>query len=339
MGLELTEREIQIAKGENPDAPEAQPEAEVQSEVQPESTEQAHEALEQEAVEQEASHDGDDKGTEARASWVDSEAEALGKSYGLDKSQIEGFSSKDDFLRAARMMDSNLVRKEEPKVEKAPESKAPEKSDTLSHDDLDKFIEEMKAEGYDEKSVRLAVIAKQALDENKALNAKFSPLEKQLSEMRSVYEKQVQDQRANQFNAEVDKLHPDLFGKSRDESGKFISMDKKHSDNRQKLYEAAETIVEGMVRRAEKTGQPLNIPAPDVVLKRAMNLAFGDDLLNLERSKFQNKAVQQSKTRRSVGTSRPAITSRTEPGSAQDIANSPEIVAAWKKFTSENGSE
>lgn len=335
MTLELTEREIQIAKGESPDAPVA---AEQEAPAVESSTQ---DAVEQEVVEQDAGTDANDTGTDAQASWIDSEAEELGKSYGLDRSQVEGFSSKDDFLRAARMFDSTLVRKEEPAPQKQAELQGSEKRDTLSQNtDLDRFIEEMKAEGYDEKSLRLAELAKQALEENKALTAKLSPLEKQFTEMRSVYEKQVQEQRANQFNAEVDKLHPDLFGKSRDDSGKFVSMDKKFSDNRQKLYEAAETIVEGMVRRAEKMGQPLNMPAPNVILNRAMNLAFGDELVGLERSKLQNKISQQSKLRRPVGASRPsAAVAKPEPGSAKELANHPEIVAAWNKLTSENGTE
>ena len=340
MTLELTEREIAIAKGENPDAPVETPEVESQVESQVENTEVATEGEPTEAVEQDAGQEVQDAGRDAQPrDWVDEDAKSVAKSYGLSEDDLKSFASKDEFVRFSAFFDKQLTKKEPVAEAPKPEAKSESKTATQEEDysiDLDR----LRNEGYDEETLRIARAAKKAFEENKALMERLSPLESNFKQIQEHYDRQIAQQRAEAFHTEVDSLNPDLFGRARDESGRFRALDGKFSENRKRLYEAAETIVHGITRRAELQGVAPELPSPRVILQRAMNLQFAEDIAKAERAKIQGQLKSQSARRRPVGTSKAASPS-SNPGAdpVKSITNDPSIVAAWNKFTQENGTE
>lgn len=328
MELELTEREIAVAKGENPDAV---------AEPQVENTEVVTDDVQPEPVEQDAGQEVEDQGTDAQArDWVDEDAKSVAKSYGLSEDDMKSFQSKEEFTRFSAFFDKQLTKQEPPKQEEV--KPAAVKSDAEEDYNID--LDRLRNEGYDDETLRIARAAKKAFEENKALLERLSPLESSFKQMQEHHERQIAQQRAEAFHTEVDSLNQDLFGRARGEDGRFRPLDQKFSDNRKKLYEAAETIVHGITRRAELLGIEPEIPAPKVILQRAMNLQFAEDIVGAEKAKIHSQLKSQSARRRPVGTSK-AATPSTNPNAdpVKSIANDPSIVAAWAKFTQENGTE
>jgi hypothetical protein len=94
-----------------------------------------------------------------------------------------------------------------------------------------------------------------------------------------------------------------------------------------------------------QNGVQPQMPSPEIMLQRAMNYAFGQELAELEKKKFQERVVAQSKTRRPAAGSRASLGGsgsrgdRSNVDEAKEVANSPEVVKLWKKFTQENGTE
>lgn len=346
--LELTPRELAIAQGKDPSAVEVETETvsedagkeshEESEKESPETDSGGKEAIGKEAdgsVEQPASDakKGGDKevpsSTESVESktWIDDEAKSLAQSYNLSDEELQGFGSAAEFKKFATFLDRQLVKpvKEEP-------AKTSEKPGEKKKLDLD--LEKYKAAGYDEDTLAIVEFAKAQKEELESLK----PV---VEQMRQTFAAAEQQRQINAFHDAVDTLGDKRFGLSVDESGRMGKLSKAEDDARRKLYEASETLVAGIVTRAKAAGKQPEIPPPAVLLRRAKNLAFGEDLKDEAKREATQKIAEQGKRRRPVGNSRavvvPAPKGATTNEFAKSIADHPDVVNLWNKYQAENG--
>lgn len=318
--LELTDRELAIAKGLDPDA-----------------------------VEDVVSGGGDvgatdgaaggteapDAGLDKAESWVTDDLRDLAKHYGLEEDDLKDFESEADLIRYARVQERKSAKK----------PAAPESTDMMSVEGAGKpeaekpvaVKEEKKVrqkfdpkvlqdQGYDETTVAMGKSLREAQDENDALREEVeklrSSVDEKLGRITPLAERLEEDRRKafqEEFHREVDAL------------GRYGIADKltKEDDaKRERLYRTA--ILLG--RRSMEAGDP---PPPlRAVLKRAEIVEFGDELAAAKREEFAARVKDQSSRRRSVGRVA-AGTKKTLPGDSDDpvraIANSPELVQFWNE--------
>ena len=130
------------------------------------------------------------------------------------------------------------------------------------------------------------------------------------------------------------------YGRTLDDKGGLRKLTTQEDANRAKLHQAAMTIRDAILMQAQRQGrQPEMLPLP-VLLKRAENYAFAEEIRAQERQAFSEKVTQQSKQRRPA-TGRTRVTPPKQASgnsdSAQSIANHPDLVKAWDQYQQENG--
>ena len=332
MEMELTDREAALARGENPDEPEV-----VEDPPVSESAEIA------ETVVPEGDKEVDvesDSGKEA-APWYSDSDKQLASSYGLDEEQLKQFESADDFQRYAKIFDKQLVAKpaaEVPaaKVEPQPGTNPPK----ISKIDIERF----KAEGYSDDTIETLTRHNELVDYVERLSAERDSDKQFLSQIQQAITVAEQQRQADAFHDAVDSLGDSRFGRAF-KDGYVQSLSKTEDDARRALFEAAETIAAGIQARAEKLGQKAEIPPLPVLLKRAQQMAFAEDIRADERRKVQEAVTKQSMKRRPVAASRGdggRFAKRAEPTNineaAKEVANLPDVVALWNKLQEANGS-
>lgn len=297
--LELTEREVAIAHGDDPDTVGAE-----------DAEEEGDEADGTDAEVKEDAASGD--GKEAPGSdWIDDDAKALAESYGIDDEALGSFADAADFKRFAAIYEKHLSAEPEQAADKVDKkaAKAPIDEESADEDGLDpKWFEE---NGYDEQTVNIV----KAVVKMQGMAARIEQLEQRIAEEGSRRDREA-------FDREVDAL-----------GGRYGASDKLTKAQkvaRNKLADAVEVVSQTLAKRGEKASR-------SVVLKRAELVAFGDEILAEEREKQKEALSQsvkkQSAKRRSVGrnTKPPARGERPgEASSAKAIANLPELVAAFE---------
>jgi len=299
--IELSEREVAIAKGLDPDG------------VVPDDTE-AGEAEGTEAEIKDDAASGEEGKDAPDSDWIDDDVKALAESYGIDEEGLGSFESASDFKRFASIYEKHLLRAEpaeEPAEKPTPATE--EVADEPADDSPDvKWFED---NGYDEETVK---IVRSVVNGQKTIQGLMSRIE-QLEQVLANGDKQREQ---DSLQREIDDLG-DRFGKGE-------NLTKSQKAARAKLLEAVEVVNQTLSKRGEK------VPS-SVVLKRAELVAFGDEILAEERTKQQEALLQsvkkQSAKRRSVGRNTKPPAHRERPGEAQDpvkaIANLPELVALW----------
>jgi len=353
----LTERELAIAHGQNPDitvAPvEAAPaEAVVEKVAEPVAETPAKEVTPAEPAKPEP------------PSWLTAEHRELASSYGLSQDDLSDFGSAAEFARATRIIDrqnaalGELARKQrevapaETQTTQTAAAQAVENAKTAAK--LAKIdLEKLKAAGYDEET--LGVIANQnaVIDEFEKLQkereqerAAFQQLNTQFTQFQQSQEAERQAMRIASFHDAVDSIGDPRFGKSVDENGRPVQLSEQADAERRKLYEQAETLALGIVTRARAAGVQPRLPPLSVLVKQqAYPLAFADDIRAEERRKVQQEITEQSKRRRPVAQVRQPVGQVPKKDGPQsrnemisEIANNPEVVAAWQRIQQEAGS-
>lgn len=304
--MELTEREEAIAAGLNPNEITEEVKEDV-VEAQAETTTEGADASDatqatdgQDSTVQDGANGG---GTEAAdESWVTDDLRSYAQSYGLGDDELKQFGSADEFKRAALIFDKQLVKPPEPKTEATETATPAEKAEAkrLAKLDLKKYEEG----GYDEDTLEAVRKQNEAIDYVEQLENRIKEIEPSVEAMKQHFIEQDRIRQINAFHSAVDGLDQDLFGKSLDDSGRVAQLDKKHDDNRRKLYEAGETLVAGLVARARAAGQEPNLPPSNVLLQRALQLAFADELRAKATQKIQSDVKAQSQRRRPVSGNR-----------------------------------
>ncbi len=350
--LELSEREIAIARGEDPDIPleqaspadtEATGEAEVATDGGDKGgTEAADETSAQVVGEpnaispdaQEPAKDGKQGGKEAAAgSWIDADALALGQSYGLSDDELKGFSSADEFRRAARLFDRQLAAGKlpagRPQDSQAAAEEKPGEQPEAKAEAVELDVETYRKAGYDDDTIRLVQYAK-------GLKEKVDAFEPQINEIRQSFAQQQQQQQIQVFHDAVDQLDEKTFGRSIDKHGRFIPLPREADDNRRKLFGAMQTLSSGMLAQGQE------LPPVSVLLKRAEQFAFAEEIESRAKRKVQEQLTAQSKRRRPAPASRAArpTAARRQSGvggQVSEIVDNPEIVKLWEQMQQENG--
>lgn len=280
------------------------------------------------------------EGTAAKETdWVTDRLLGKAASLGVSEQQLREFSGPAEFDRAVALWDGQdhtAVREtvtQQVTTEKVETEDQP--ADAKPPLDLQKYVDA----GYDEDTLNLVRAQNTAAERAGKLSEQNVLLGAELVRIREDSDKREQAQYLNAFHDSVDEMEEGLFGRDRDSTGQLRELSREHDGNREKLFEMVRTISDGIVVRAERTGSAPVIPPLPVLLDRAQQVVFGEDLRRQEREKIHKEAAAQSKKRRpAVGRAKPsqaAPVKKEEPQSdadvALDIANHPDVVAAFEK--------
>lgn len=335
--LVLTPREIAIARGEDPDAvQDTAGEAQdgqagaadtVQDAASAQNSDSAGGVVAGEEAGAGAGEPAGGKDASRPAAWIDADTREMAASYGLSEEELKDFSGAEEFRRFARIVDQKTLRgKPEPEkpVEKPVEKPAGAKTDTVSADEIDP--EEYEKEGYDPSTLKL-------VRSHKALLDKTAKLEQALSAFQSQQVDAIEKQKARTFHEAVDELGADVFGKMFRENGTVSGeFNAKNEEAREKLFWSARKILDDTMARTG-TAPPLK-----VVLQRAYQAEFAEELRKRDRAELQERLEKQSRARRpSPGRGR-SLVSADEAGEVDEatrVANHPAIVKAWEKMNGE----
>jgi hypothetical protein len=234
----------------------------------------------------------------------------------MSEEELSSFGSKDEFRRAAILLDRNFAKPVGQNVQE--ETKPTEEEAAKSELDLEYY-----KQNYDEHVVKL-VERVQAQDkvakDTQAFIENYKAEQEQLA-----YQRHIET-----FHSLADQLDKDRYGSTQD--GSAMSKD----DARRQLYEAAETLKAGLEARGQK------VPAYADLLRRAEHVAFGPDLLKQKQQQVMREVAEQSKRRRPVAGSRPTkaqTKAKVDSDPIQAILNDPKVVAFWNKAQDDNGSE
>lgn len=333
--LQLTEREIAIARGENPD------------DLNAEVVDSGKEAHDSEVGKDADTNDLPNNGgaaaaadSESSESWLTDEHRNLANSYGFSDADLKSFQSEDDFNRFASMFEQKLTDFAKQSKSKAAAEAAAKKPEQAKEEEDDLDLDYYKGKGWEEESLRLVQGARKERERRKEMEQRLEAMEKAFNEAAA---RQQQEVFHNTFHSVVDNLGEDLFGRVFDENGTASDLDKSKEANRHKLYEAAELIAAGIVAKAKEAGVDPNVPPLPTLLSRAKQMVFASEIRQVENQKRNEAVMRQSKQRRPVAASRPvktaAPTTKVTVDNAKEVANHPELTKAWAKFQEENGSE
>lgn len=358
--LELTDREKAIAAGDEvpeedtvveentPDTEDSPPEDpenkdEHDAGAGADAGSEHEEPADEEVGEPEAGKDADD------ASWIDDDARELAASYGLDEEDLQRFGSAEQFEAAAVLFDKQLSKKPDTKIpdadEGGKEADGKAAKDGGQEADLSKVsddeildVEKFKEAGYGPDEIKLIESHNRMVEDRKALRAELDDVKSFVEEQRKAVQEQSQAAVINDFHDAVDTLDKGTFGRSLDDGGAEVDLSKGHTKNRERLFGAVETIVRGIVAKAEDRGKEPNLPSMKVLVKRAAALEFGDEIRN------RNVRTQSSR-RRAAGTRRapkevPDKKQETGDSKADEterLLSNPELIAEYDRLTQENG--
>lgn len=335
MSFKLTEREIAIAQGLDPDAkPEPTEDAKpvaAKSSAKTKETDESEESEETsddaESEKQVAGKSKDaaqvqksEKGKEARpaaTSWINADVKAQAKELGLDEAEIGEFESLAEFNRAAKHLAKHKAEKK------------------ATPDDEDIELNEKDFADYDENTLKLVKLAKKLKDEVKRLSGET----KASAEARQVEKHQ---QLIEQFHTTLDGMSEELYGRSQDEDGDEAELSEELDGNRRKVFEKFVKLYNAEVDAAEKEKRRPKLGLKKL-LKEAETLALSKEIKELEKQKRNDELKDQAKKRRPVSSSVPRQHEAPAKGAKEkkidpsEIANSPDLVKMFDKFQEENG--
>lgn len=324
--LKLTDREIAIARGLDPDSP------------APGEGEEDHQGL------------GGKEAASPSDNWRTEEIRELAASLGWDDEKLNEFETYDQFIEAAVKHDNELkdlsekVARESERQAPPPPPKRPEKqAETQATTDLDQIEldpEKYRAAGYDEETVNIVRYTKALHDELKRLRPA-------VDEMVRAYEEAKHQSYLNHFHDLLDTMDEERYGRSVDSNGRPVKLPPEKNENRRKIYDTAHTLLNGIIAKGAK---PEELPPLSTLVKRAELVVFGNEILQKERENFKQRVERQARYRRPLP-SRPVVNHegrRPErlrgqgmAGLAEivkDIANHPDVVKLWERLQEENGS-
>lgn len=304
---ELSEREIAIAQGMDPDLTPTEPAQE------PEEEEAGTAEVGQDAEVADEQPDGDKE----VATWYGDDDLELAGTYGLSADDLEVFASKDEFAKVTRLLDKAQTWKQAKEPDPEPETSAENLTNSEEQDDFaldpDKYVEA----GYDDETVNLVRYTKRLHDELSEVRSRLAAQEKEQQE------RQERDF-IDAFHNTVDSMDEELFGRS-------AKMTDSANENRKKLFETAVEIHSTLAAQGRAPSLP-------VLLRRAEAVAFGEQILERERKNLKAELAEQSRRRRRVaGATRPRGAPAPAAKGDDDIVNHPEIVAAWERMQEEAG--
>lgn len=318
--LELTERELAIAQGLDPDAITQEV---VQEEVVDQEGEVEQDAQEDSTVvaDEESPSDTD----VASPSWLADYHRNLGASYGLTEDDLKSFGTEAEFNRATRLLDRQLLQP----ARTVQQQRQQEQEQAKPSLDPAKYREA----GYDEDTVKLVEELAKTQEELAAQRA-F------IQQQQMAAEAGRRQQQVNYFHQLVDGFADERLGKSVD-GGEFKQLTKEQNEYRRQIWETAETLIAGMQARAHAQGVQPQIPPAPIVLERARMQVLGSQIVEDAKKASSDKIVEQSRKRRPVAGQRTRATSQVvdTKDPIKRIANDPKVIELWKSFQEANGTE
>jgi len=325
----LTPRMIAIAKGEDPDAPSEPVAEEIE---QDEVVEEAEESVETPAEEQ----------ADEPTSWVTDADRQRATAYGLDAEDLAAYSSREEFGRVLRSLDKAVTRQQQkwensrftPEKKTEPETEEVDDTKPVINGKVNLAYYE---KNYDEGTVEAMRVVRAQQDATEKLLASSEESQKRYEE--------EQIQRYHQgFHQAAEQMRPDFFGRTVDKSGLPLQLSQTELDRRQKLYSAADVYIDHIIREQERQGLPPSVPPWPVVLKQAEQLAFRDEIAQLEKTTAKasreaqlKKVAANSQRRRPVAStagSQAAFRNapHEDPHSTQSIMQAPEVAAVLQRI-------
>jgi hypothetical protein len=322
----LTDREIAILEGHDPDSPDT------------DAADAAHSDAGTDA-ENSGGTDAPENTDEPvagkiEASWITPEVEAEAETYGFSKDDLIDLGDEDSYKRTKRVLDRTLYTTGQRSLQAPSPAPQPVAKDGAqggkdpAPTGFQKFdLDKLRAEGYDDHVLSLSKQINELADQN----AKYT---KFIEQQEQAAQAAAHTAHLNEFNAAADALDAELFGKLGDK--KF---GKEHNANREKLYDAALTIVSGIAARAQAAGQEARIPPMSTLLQRARDYAFADQLKQRETKRRTAEIAKQSAQRRPVAgrsvKTTPTVSVEKDP--IKRIANAPDLVEFFRNAQEENG--
>ena len=323
--IELTDREKAICRGEDPDSREAGTADDSADDAASENSDSGADegggVDESGDGKQDAVAGGKDAATPS--SWIDDTVRLAARPYGMTDDDLGGFSSADEFRRAAAFLDKQSKRAAEAgdkPVDTVTDAAAGAASPSL---DVQQYIDA----GWDDATVNLVKYAKGLRDELDQLK----PIAGQLKETQD----SLQRQQLHSFHDILDRMDEALYGRSM-EGGKSVPLGDDHRANRKTIFDTMKKLAAG------ESAVGGDIPPLPVLLGQAEQVVFGEELRQRDKKSLQAKIAAQSRRKRSVASGAGSASSsqaKQQPTTAKQIANSAPIKEMWNQFQEENGAE
>lgn len=330
--VELTEREIAIAKGEDPDAIDNQTNSEANDEQDVGESEDKNAEVVAKAGETDVFSD-EDRELATKHGLTDDELNELGSPEALRKAVAiaEKLAAKSGKAEANQDGATDKPASDAAgggAVDNKTEGELLEPlkviSDSLDQTsaDLDKIAEEW---GDDPNSAK---VVKALAETQKAVKQIIGIVNQSAQQQVAAVQQEQQQKAIEVFHNTLDQFS-DEFGVSK-KDGKPVSLTKEQAERREKVRDSAETIYQGLVAQ----GKP--VPPLEEIVKQAVTLVTGVPRKTEDK---RQKLVQQSSLRRTTGSVGGAQRRVPPPndGSAKAIASHPEIESKWKEYQEANG--
>jgi hypothetical protein len=302
--IELTEREILLAQGDDPD-----------SGLEPVEKEDAQQVeSEADAGPGEADPPAEEK------SWITDADREKAKAYGLSDEDLGLLETREEFGRFVKLSDAAASRKPDPTADDPADEDEEEAGDKPLTKDGRINVQYYKDNDYDDGTVAAMEAMRKAQDD--AAESKSY-----LSAIREQQEAAEYARHINEFHDAADELRPDHYGDSN--AGKLSA---EFAQRRTELYEATRQVAQFIAYQQQEQGKPISVPPLKELVKRAEALAFGGNL-----PKGQSKPAATARTQgnrvRPVGSSAGAVgkPQKAASGDPADIANDPDVIEAWNR--------
>jgi|MDSZ01.2.fsa_nt_gb hypothetical protein len=330
--VSLSDREIAIAKGEDPDQVVEESEVAEEQESEPVAEDSQSEITEV-AEESSQSEEASDQEQEAPQDPFSLGDRKLAERYGFTEVDIQKFGTPEALHHALEIIDrsnassqrseDSLDSSESPVSDSAEDAAAKSEGGTLSellgYEKLDVSKFEDSDEPYDEETLTLVKHVRKTED--------------MLERITGMLVQNETSQNDQIFHDTLDS-YPDLYGNSI-KDGVVQKLDDKFQDARQAVKDQAEIIYAGIVA---KKGA---IPPVNQIIEQAVMAVHGKQVSSKpETSGKSEKLKKQSAKRRSPGSTSASSRRQAEeidPTSAESIARHPEIEALWRRSQEASG--
>ena len=303
-----------------------------------------------------------ESGTEAAAAaeppkpWFSDADKELAASYGFGDDDLKDFADQREFNRVARLLDKQLlasVQREQPEPHKqnGHEQAAPTSSTADAKPAKQKFtkldLDKLKEVGHDPETIeqfkRLNDLVDHAenLEQQRAQEqARVEQLEQNFTQFQQLMWQAEQQRRANAFHDAIDNLGDERFGRAFGTDGKPTAITKEQDEARRKLYETVETLKAGLAARGQQ------IPAESLLLRRAKQVAFAEDIAKEAVAKRNQEIAAQSKLRRPVQqarnnagqfASKKPLVAMNQHERISAVAADPDLQSLYHNFVEANG--
>lgn len=329
--LELTPREIAIAEGRDPDEPAEVAETEVVVADEPE--------VEQPAGEVADSEVSDPPADTPAGPWYSNYDRQYAEHHGLSEWHLQQFESRDEFRKAAALLDATSSRRQEPKPEPVkPQAEAPAEYVDKPIVDGKLNVEFYRKNGYDEPTIAALQYQQERLT---SFEQRFADQEKKAAEQQQYAQQAEEERQYAAFNQAADSIRPDFYGKSVDDYGNPVRLTPEQQQRRDTLLDEVYWLTQRIAYEQERKGMRVAIPSYNALIKQAEPRAFGEELKRLDSGKKASAAQAQARTIRPAAGSVGAGSARRAPTtpaseSVADIAHDPEVIEAWNRASPQN---